>query len=316
MQPDKAACNILIQNCSKVGATTAINRILYCMKENHLILRYPVFVEALEALKLGGESDALLRQVHPHFFVHCNFRNEATNDCTKVAADSSIDIDERLLFDLLSKGNLLAIDHLLSAVLDKKLPLKQEILSTIIDVNCSQCRPDGALLAFEYSVKMGISMDRSKYIALIGLMIRSNLFSRILEVVEVMSKARHSLGIYLASLVIYRLGRASQPRFAAKIFNILPDEHKCTATYTALISAYFSAGRVNKALGIYKTMCEEGVSPALGTYNVLLGGLERKDRSSEADIFRKERKKLLAKLDSGDSVSVKICNLLFARDAC
>ncbi|XP_028761997.1 pentatricopeptide repeat-containing protein At2g01390-like [Neltuma alba] len=315
VQPDKAACNILIENCSKVGGSIAINRILHYMKENRLVLRHPVFVEALEALRLGGESDALLRQVHPHFYVDCNFRKEA-NDCTKAAADSSFDIDERLLLDLLRKGNLLAIDQILSGIADRKIPLNHEILSTIIDVNCSQCRPEGALLAFEYSVKMGISMERTKYLALIGLMVRSNLFSRILEVVEVMSKAGHSLEIYLASLIIYRLGRARQPTFAAKIFNILPDNHKCTATYTALISAYFSAGRVNKALGIYKIMREEGVSPALGTYNVLLGGLERKGKSSEADFFRKERKRLLAKHDSQGSVCAKICNLLFAGDIC
>ncbi|KAK4280695.1 hypothetical protein QN277_012283 [Acacia crassicarpa] len=315
VQPDKAACNILIQNCSKVGGPTAINRILHYMKENRLVLRHPVFVEALEALKCGGESDALLRQVHPHFSVDCNLRKEA-NDYTKVATDSSSDIDERLLFDLLKKGNLLAIDHLLLGIADKKIPLNHEILSSIIDVNCSQCRPDGALLAFDYSVKMGISMKRSKYLALIGLMIRSNLFSRILEVVEVMSKAGHSLEIYLASLIIYRLGRARQPTFAAKIFNILRDNHKCTATYTALISAYFSAGRVNKALGIFKIMREEGVSPALGTYNVLLGGLERKGRSSEADFFRKERKRLVAKHYPQGSACEKICNLLFAGDSC
>lgn len=317
VQPDKAACNILIEKCSKVGGTAAINRILQYMKENCLVLRHPVFMGALEALKLAGESDALLRQVHPHFFVDYNSIKEA-NDCTKVAVDASFDIDERLLFDLLGKGNMIAVDHLLLGTTDKKILLNHEVLSTIVDVNCSQCRPDGALLAFEYGVKMGISMERTKYLALIGLMIRSNLFSRILEVVEEMSKAGHSLGIYLASLIIYRLGRARQPTFAAKIFSILPDNHKCTATYTALISAYFSAGRVNKALGIYRIMREEGASPTLGTYNVLLAGLERKGRSSEADFFRKERKSLLTKWNSQGSVCLKekICDLLFAGDVC
>ncbi|KHN00154.1 Pentatricopeptide repeat-containing protein [Glycine soja] len=50
-QPDKAACNILIQRCSKVGGTEFMTHILQYMKENRLVLRYPVFVEALEALK-------------------------------------------------------------------------------------------------------------------------------------------------------------------------------------------------------------------------------------------------------------------------
>ncbi|KAF7822249.1 pentatricopeptide repeat-containing protein [Senna tora] len=294
VQPDKAACNILVQKCSKVGGTAAMNQFLQYMKENRLVLRYTVFVEALEALKLAGESDALLREVHPHFSVDYNIRKNA-NYCTKVVADSPSNIDERLLSVLLRKRNLVAIDHLLAMMTDKKIPLNKEALSTIIDINCSQYRPDGALLAFEYSVKLGISLDRAKYLALVGLLIRSNLFSKILEIVEEMTRAGHSLGIYLASNLLYRLGRARQPTYAAKIFNLLPDNHKCTATYTALISAYFSAGRVNKALGIYENMRREGVSPALGTYNVLLDGMERNGKSSEAELFRKERKTLLAR---------------------
>lgn len=315
VQPDKAACNILVEKCSKVSGTASMNKILLYMKENRLVLRYSVFLEALRALKHAGESDTLLRQLHPHFCIDYNVMKNA-NDCTKVATDSHSKIDEGLLSVFLGRRNLVAIDHLLAGMMDKMIPLNGEILSTIIDVNCSLCRCDGALLAFKYSMKMDINIERTKHLALIGLLIRSNLFSRIFEIVEAMTRARQSLGIYLASLIIYRLGRARQPTYAAKIFNLLPDNHKCTATYTALVSAYFSARRANKALEIYKIMRNKGVSPVLGTYNVLISGLERNGKSSEAEFFRKERKTLLANCNSQKSVCMKekICDLLFAVD--
>ncbi|KAJ1415624.1 Tetratricopeptide-like helical domain superfamily [Sesbania bispinosa] len=309
VQPDKAACNILIEKCSKVGGTMFMTQILEYMKENRLVLRYPVFVEALEALKNAGESDTLLRQVNPQFY-------KKAYESITVAADSPVNIDKKLLFVLLRNRNVVAIDHLLAGMMDKKILLDNKIISTIIEVNCSHCRPDGALLAFEYSVKMGISIERKGYLSLMGLLTRSNMFSRLVEIVEEMARAGHSLGIYLASLLIYRLGCARQPTFASKIFSLLPDNHKCAATYTALISVYFFARRVNKALEIYKIMCRKGVCPVLGTYNVLIAGLERNGRYSEADLYRKAKKSLHANSGSQESVTVegKICDLLFAVD--
>ncbi|KAI4352680.1 hypothetical protein L6164_006906 [Bauhinia variegata] len=313
IQPDKAACNILIERCSKVGGTTAMSQILQYMKENRLVLRYPVFKEALEALKFAGESDNLLRQVNPHFSVECVNTKEA-NDCVTVATDSPIDIDKGLLVIFLKKRNLVAVDCLLEGIMDKKVSLDHEVISTIIEANCSRYRPNSALLAFEYCVKMGISIERIAYIALMGLLTRSNSFQKLIDIVEEMTRAGHSLGVYLASLLIYRFGCARKLTFATKMFNLLSDDHKCTATYTALISAYFSVGRVDEALKIYKIMRTKGFSPVLGTYDVLVSGLERSGRFSEAESFRKQKKSLHINYNLQGNVCMeeKICDLLFA----
>lgn len=314
-QPDKAACNILIERCSKVGGTEFMTHILQYMKSNRLVLRYPVFTVALEALKIAGESDTLLRHVNPQFYMDCSIRTNASDGVT-VAADSPNSIDKELLLVLLKNRKIIAIDHLLKGMMDKKISLDHKVVSTIIEVNCSHCRPEGALLAFKYSVTMGISIERTGYLSLMGLLIRSNMFSKLVEIIEEMTRAGHSLGIYLASLLIFRLGCAKKHTFATKIFNLLPDNHKCTATYTALISVYFSVRRVNKALEIYKTMCSKGFCPALGTYDILITGLERNRRYAEAEHYRKAKKGLHPNSGSQESVCKegKICNLLFAVD--
>lgn len=312
-RPDKAACNILIERCSEVGGTEFMKHILQYMKENRLVLRYPVFVKALEALKVAGESDTLLRQVNPQFYIKCSISKNKIDSVT-VAADSPTNIDKDLLLVLLKNKNVVAIDHLLRGMMEKKLSLDHKVVSTIIEVNCSHCRPEGALLAFKYSVTMGISIERTGYLSLLGVLTRSNMFSKLVDIVEEMTRAGHSLGIYLASLLIFRLGCARKHTFAMKIFNLLPDSHKCTATYTALISVYFSVKRVDKALEIYKTMCSKGFCPVLGTYNVLIAGLERNGRHTEAEHYRKAMKTLHSNSGSQESVSIegKICNLIFS----
>ncbi|KAI5382507.1 hypothetical protein KIW84_070078 [Lathyrus oleraceus] len=315
VEPDKAACNILIEKCSKVGGTEFMTHILRYMKENHFVLRYHIFVEAMEAFKIAGESDTLLRQVNPHFYLDCSFRKKA-NDSNTVIDDSSANIDKELLFALLKNRKVVAIDHLLQGMMDKKIAVENKVISTVIEVNCNCSRPDGALLAFKYSITLGISLDRTGYISLVGLLNRSNMFPKLVEIVGEMTKAGHSLGIYLASLLIYRLGCARQPSIASKIFNLLPDNHKCIASYTALISVYLSAKRVTKALEIYKNMCRKGICPTLGTYNILVAGLEKNGRYSEAELHRKAKKSLHSNIGSRENLSTegKICNLLFAGD--
>ena len=144
------------------------------------------------------------------------------------------------------------------------------------------------------------------------------MFSKRVEIVENMTRAGHSLGIYLASLLIFRLGYARKHSLAMKIFNLLPDNHKCSATYTALISVYFSVRRVNEALEIHKIMCSKEFCPVLGTYDGLLTGLERNGKYAEAEHYRKAKKikSLLANSGSQESVCIegKICNLLFSVD--
>lgn len=311
VQPDKALCNVLVERCCKAGETNVMTQILQYMKNNHLSLRYPIFMEALRTLRIAGESDTLLRLVNPH----CAPESINNDDSPAIIANADDDsLEGGLLLILLKKQNLVAIDHLLAGIIDKSILLDSWIVSTIIEVNGRQCRPDSALLAFEYSMRMGIDLERTAYLALIGMLIRSNTFVRIVDIIKGMTRAGHCLGLYLGSLLIYRLGSARRPTCAAKIFNLLPDEQKCTATYTAMIGVYFSAGSIDKALKIYQTMKKKGIKSSLGTYNVLLAGLEGSDRMCETDTYRKEKKSLMADGYCSNSVPMeeKICDLLFA----
>ncbi|KAL9461523.1 hypothetical protein AB3S75_004509 [Citrus x aurantiifolia] len=315
VQPDKAACNILIEKCCKAGETRTIILILRYMKENRLALRYPVFKEALQTFKVADENDSLLWQVHPQFSPEFISDNDAVEFVT-TDIEGPLSIDQGLVLILLKKKNLAAIDCLLSGIMDKNIHLDSAVISTIIEVNCDHRRPDGALLAFEYSVKMDLNLERTAYLALIGILIKLNTFPKVAEIVEEMTKAGHSLGVYLGALLIHRLGSVRRPVPAAKIFSLLPEDQKCTATYTALIGVYFSAGSADKALKIYKTMCRKGIHPSLGTFNVLLAGLEKLGRVSDAEIYRKEKKSIQADAHSKDTVPMeeKICDLLYGGD--
>ncbi|XP_021274891.1 pentatricopeptide repeat-containing protein At2g01390 [Herrania umbratica] len=315
VKPDKAACNILVEKCCKAGETRAMTQILQYMKENYLVLRYPIFLEALETFKVAGESNVLLREVHPHISVEC-IGNETEAEYTGNASEAPLSFDRGLMWALLKKQNLLATDSLLTELMDKNIRLDSEMISTIIDINCNHCRLDGSLLAFKYSVKVGINLERAAYLALIGSLIRTNAFTDVVEIVAEMTRAGHSLGVYLGSLLIYRLGCARRPTCAAKIFNLLPEDQKCVATYSALVGVYFAAGTADKGLKIYKTMRRKGISPSLGTYCVLLAGLEKLGRVSTAETYRKEKKSLLKNAHFRESIPIeeKICDLLFARD--
>ena len=313
VQPDKAACNILVEKMSKVGETLVMSQILEYMKENHIVLRYPVFVEALEVLKAAGESDHLLRQVNPH----CSNESFSNDSGRTPEADLHFSIDEGLLLILLKKENLIAVDGLLAGITKKNISLHPLIVSTIIEVNCDRCRLDSALQAFGYSLKMGIILPRNSYLALLGALIRSNSFPKVVEVVDVMIKAGHSVGIYLASILMYKLGHAKKPKCAARVFNLLPHDHKCIATYTALIGAYLFVGNIDKGLEVYKEMQSKGVVPSLGTYNLLLTSLSRSSRVCELEVLRKEKKRLQTHGHSWDITPFeeKICDLIFVGDA-
>ncbi|GAV64454.1 PPR_2 domain-containing protein [Cephalotus follicularis] len=282
------------------------------MKENGLVRRYPIFMEAFKTLNVSGESDALLRQVHPHI----SLESISDEDVDPIATGADSNLDRGLIVILLKKHNRVAVNHLRAGMMDKNLKLDSVTISTIIEVNCAHYKRDDALLAFQYSIKMDIKLRRTAYLALIGILIRTNTFPKVVEIVKEMTKAGHSLGVYTRALLIYRLGCARRPVCAAKIFSLLPDEQKCTATYTALIGVHFAAGSANKALKTYKSMQRTGKHPSLGTYNVLLSGLEISGRLSEAETYRKEKKNLQNNGRSNETVSMdeKICDILFVGD--
>lgn len=307
VQPEKATCNILIEICSTRGETWAMMKILQYMKENSIVLRYPVYRKALEAFKMAGENVFLLRQVNQHL------NNECPDKFYAMPPENDSTIDNGIALNLLNKQNLVAVDSLLTDMMRKGIPLDTEVLSKIVEVNCINSRQNRALLAFEYSVELGITVDRTALLALIGLAVRTNSFQKVIKVVEEMVKRGQSLGTHLNSLLIYRLGCNKELVSAVKIFDLLPDEEKGTSEFTALIGAYFSCGIVDKALEQFEIMKSRGVKIALGTYCVLLTGLEKCGRVHEAECYRKEKKKLQSETCARNvSMEVIICNIVFA----
>ncbi|XP_073156298.1 pentatricopeptide repeat-containing protein At2g01390 [Henckelia pumila] len=307
VQPEKATCNILIEICSTRGETSAMMKILQYMKENYIVLRYPVYQKALQAFKMAGESDFLLRQVNRHF------DNERPGKFYVMAPDDDSAMDNELALTLLNKQNIVAVDSLLTDMMRKGIRLDSEVLSKIIEVNSTNSRQNGALLAFENCVKLGINVHRTALLALIGLSVRTNSFQNATKFVEEMIKQDQSLGTHLNSLLIYHLGCNKELVSAVKIFDLLPDEKKGTSEFTALIGAYFSCGIVDKALEQFEIMKSKGVKTALGTYCVLLTGLEKCGRVREAERYRKEKKKLQSETCARDvSMEETICNIVFA----
>ncbi|XP_022155482.1 pentatricopeptide repeat-containing protein At2g01390 isoform X2 [Momordica charantia] len=311
--PDKAACNILILKCCRSGEMLVMTPILEYMKENRFVLRYPVFVEAHQTLKSCSVSETLLRQVNPHIETESVSKDEVIHVITSSTIIPS-NVDHELMEILLKKEKLIAVDYLLTGMVDKNIQLDSAIISTIIEVNCKHNRPDGALLVFDHCLKSGVNMKRNLYLGLIGVLIRSSIYSKLLEIVLEMYRQGHCLGLYHATLILYRLGKAGKPQYAVKIFNVLPEELKCTATYTALVGAYFSAGSSGKGLKIYETMRKKGFSPSLGTYNVLLTGLEKSGRVVELEIYRREKKSFEIGYNSHHHIILeedRICDLLY-----
>ncbi|KAJ0240517.1 Pentatricopeptide repeat-containing protein [Hirschfeldia incana] len=312
VQPDKAACNILIGKACKSGETSFIARILVYMKENGIVLRYPVFLETLETLKAAGQSDDLLREVNSHIKVEYL----CSNDIVEAEVESSN--DSRVISSvLLMKQSLVAVDHLLNQMKDRSIRLDSFVVSAIVETNCDRCRTEGASLALSYSSEMGIHLEKSAYLALVGCFLRENKLSKVIEAVGEMVKAHHSLGVYQGAMLIHRLGFGRRPRLAAEVFDLLPDDQKGVAAYSALMDVYISAGSPEKAMKIYEEMRGREIMPSLGTYNVLLSGLEKtSDFQSEAALLKRKKKSLVATGRFRENVDVeeKVCDLLFARD--
>lgn len=309
--PDKAACNILVEKCCIAGEVETMLKILNYMKEHCLVLRHPVYLQALQTLHALGASDALLKQVNPHSSVE-NFGKLYYDNFDYASCDSICITDRGILLHMLCKQNLVSIDNFLVDWLDRSAKLDPGVVSMIIEMNCSCSRQSGALLAFEYSVNTGIDVDKITYLALLGLCLRSHLYPKVVDVIYAMIKAGISPGTHITALSIYRLGYAKDSSSAVELFNSLPVDHKSTATYTALMAAHFSSGNAEKGLETFEIMKREEVGVAVGTYNVLLFGLEKAGKGYELDIYRKAKKSLQARSFSLNiSKEEKLCNHLF-----
>ncbi|XP_016512376.2 pentatricopeptide repeat-containing protein At2g01390 [Nicotiana tabacum] len=312
VQPDKAACNILVEKCCKAGETQTMMKILHYMKEKFLVLRYSVYQEALLKLKIAGVSDRLLRDVNRHLSLE-KFNNDQIDRSDGTAETTCLTLDDKMILYLLKKQSLFAVDYLLDSLMSKRLKLDSGIVSTIVEVNCNRGRVNGAFLAFEFSVKLGITIERIMYLMLVGELIRTNSLSRVVDIVEAVVGAGLSLGSELTALLIHRLGCTREPTSAEKLFSILPDQQKSTAVYTALINTYFTCGNAEKGLEIFETMRKRGINMALSTYCVLLNGLERNGLFDKVQSYRKEKKKFKSESCTTDmSNEETVCDLLFA----
>ncbi|XP_038976717.1 pentatricopeptide repeat-containing protein At2g01390-like [Phoenix dactylifera] len=312
VQPDKAACNILVQKCSKAGETSAMTQILKYMKEHSIVLRRAVFLEALEALKINCESDHLLQEVNPHL---SSEGIEDDLDSEPSVTDTASLIDRGIILNLLARQNLIAIELVLSEMTNKDIKMDSELISAIVQSSCANCRPSCAVMAFNYCLKMRKNLDRTAYTSLLGLFIRINAFEKVLEIVEEMIKSDTSFGTYLVSLLIYKLGCAGLPASATKIFYLLPMDQN-VVTFTALMDAYFQADEVDKSLELFSEMKRKGIPISFGTYNVLIVGLERAGRRSDAEVYRKEKRRFQWHEYSREGVSTEesLCNCLFGAD--
>lgn len=306
VQPDKAACNIMIEKLCKAGQTLPIEKILQFMKENRIALRHPIFLLALETLKNASESDDLLRQVHPHF---CNPESTIVT-----LPDASSTTERGILLLLLKKQSLIAVDQLLEEIV---LLLDPVIISIVIEVNCSHLRLSGALLAFDYGIKRGMSLEKTAYLALLGCLIRRDEFGKVEDVLKKMITVGHYPSPYLATLLIYRLGIARRPNLAATIFGLLPDELLSVSTFTALMTVYFNVGSPEKAVKIYEEMQSRGICAVVATIDLLVVGLESSARSGEAERFRREKKRWLidGRLPNNSAVceEERLCDFMFRR---
>ncbi|KAK1300006.1 Pentatricopeptide repeat-containing protein [Acorus calamus] len=311
IQPDKALCNILVQKCARAGEITVMTRTLQYMREKSIVLRLPIFLEALEFLKLAGESDNLLRQVSPHLS-SVDLGEEETSDSDLATADASVQIDRGIIVYLLAKHNFIAVEKILNEMSQRNIQLDSELMIEAIQASCVYHSLWFALSAFKYCIKMEVELSRPAYISLIGLLIRTGSFDKVIEISECIVKTGITLGEYLVSLLIYRLGCAGMPTFSERIFNCFPADQS-SITYTALMDAYFRAGEVDKGLEIYQSLRKKGFKAFPGTYEVLITGLEGAGRIQEAKAYRKTKKSLqhCNPLQEFVSFQGSLCSLLF-----
>ncbi|CAM8882550.1 unnamed protein product [Rhodiola kirilowii] len=309
VQPDKATCNILVHKCSLAGEMHVLTHILKYMKMKSVVLRYPVYVEAFESFKKSGEDDFLLRQIHGHISHECA-EEENVNKSTE--GDAYLTVDRGLVEMFLRRNNAAALDCMLSDLTRSKIPLDSESLANIIELNCAHSRISGAMLAIKYCSIMQISLERPVYLTLIGTLIRENSVDGVKDLVERMIKDGCTLGAHQAALLIYRLGYARKSVPAAKVFQLLPEDHKNSSTFSALIATYVLCGNIDKAIKIHEEMLNKGIPSTLGTYNVLLAGLHKLGRVLEAEIYTKKKKALkLMHTQDGTVEEQTICNTIF-----
>lgn len=305
VEPDKPLCNILVQKCSRAREISVLTLILQYMKQKLIVLRRPIFLEALEALRASGESDSLLREVNPHLAFE-GIEYDPTFSHLGYITDRSV-----IIYFLAAK-NWSAIEHMINELNTRNVKFESQILSDIIQASCANCRPSCGLTVLYYSLKVGTELDRSAYSCLLGQYIRNDSFDLVFKIVEGLIKSGCDLGSYLLSVLILRLGCAGHSSYATNIFRLSSADQN-VITYTALMSAYFQVGEVDKALELFSQMITNGISACAGTYEVLIYSLQMAGRKRDSEHYRRERMEMQWKHQYCDEHSLEdsLCNHLF-----
>ncbi|XP_068656969.1 pentatricopeptide repeat-containing protein At2g01390-like [Aristolochia californica] len=304
VQPDKATCNIMVQKCARAGEIVAMVQVLQYMRETSLVLRYPVFLEALQSIKNAGESEHLLREVNPHLMYEGIDEQISETEA----------LDRTLVLTLLERHNFVAIRCFFDGLLCKKYShMDSALISTVIHACCANNNVVAALTAFDYGINMHIELERTAYTTLIGHFIRTASFAKVEEVIQHMVKSRVTIGTHLFCQLIHKLGSAGMLDSAVNIFNSVSNEQN-VATYTALLDAYMRHGDVDKGIQLYMSMTEKGIRASSGTLEVLIGGLRKAGRLTEMEVYRKEQRDLQRSEHSRDIyLNECLCNLLYDR---
>ncbi|KAE8774449.1 hypothetical protein D1007_53154 [Hordeum vulgare] len=281
VEPDKPLCNVLVKKCARAGETSVMTLILQYMKEKRIVLRRPVFLEALEALKASGENANLLLEVNPHLASEGMEYDPTFSHLSYIT-------DRSTIIYLLASRNWSAMEQMVNELTTRNVKFESHILSDIIQASCANCRPSCGLAVLHYSLRVGSELDRSAYSCLLGQYIRNGSFDLVSKIVERLIKHGCNLGAYLLSVLILRLGAAGHSSYAAHIFGLSPADQN-VITYTALMNAYFQAGEVDKALELFTQMITNEISPSAGTYEVLIYGLQKAGWKQDSDRYRRER---------------------------
>uniref|UniRef100_A0A0D9XIU9 Pentacotripeptide-repeat region of PRORP domain-containing protein n=1 Tax=Leersia perrieri TaxID=77586 RepID=A0A0D9XIU9_9ORYZ len=307
VEPDKALCNILVQKCSRAGETLVMTRILQYMKENFIVLRRPIFLEALEAIKDSGESDNLLREVNPHLAFE-------GIECDAAFMDIGYITVRSIILYLLAARNWSAIEQMIKEMTPKNIKVESHILSDIVQASCANCRPSCGLAVLRYSLRIGNELERSAYGSLLGHYIRNGSYDTVFGIVEILINSGCNLGTYLASTLIMKLASAGHSSLAVRIFGLLTTDQN-VVTYTALMCAYFQAGKADKALQLFSQMNNSGISACSGTYQVLIHGLQMAGRKQDSEHYQRERMEMQWHLQYHNERSPEdsLCNHLFCR---
>jgi pentatricopeptide repeat protein len=305
IEPDKALCNILVQKCSRAGETSVMNHILQYMKKHFIVLRRPIFLEALEALKASDNNDELLREVNPHLAFE-------GIECDPIFSDQGYITDRSTIIYLLTAKNWPAIEEVISIMSPNNVRIETHILSDIIEASCADGRPSCGLAVMHYSLRVGSELDRSAYSSLLGQGIRNGSFDSVIDVLKRLTKSGCNLGTYLSAILILRLGYAGHSAYATRIFRMLTAD-KNVVTYTALMNAYLQSGKVDDALNLLTQMRTIGISACSGTYEVLIHGLQKSGRKQESEHYRRERMNMQWHLQYRDKCSPEesLCNHMF-----